>query len=169
MSYGALIAAWGSPTQLPAGVTGTLLNGLSQALKIAAVNGWTVAGPTQDVSGGAVLGYLALSGKLASLETYAGSPPTGSITGFPQAVMAAKQLITLLSYPSFTGFQTSNTTVYATVSNFLSLLAADAASGITSTDVAALLSLTATTIPWWQSVGLTSPISAGDLAAAGLT
>lgn len=169
MSYDALKAAWGNPTQLPAGVTGTLLNGLAQAQKIAAVNGWTVAGPAQDVSGGAVLGYLALSGKLASLQLYAASPPTGSITGFPLAVMAAKQLITLLSFPSFTGFQTSQAAVLSAVTNFLSLLASDPASGIVMADVNALLALTATILPWWQSSGLTSPISAGDLAAAGLT
>lgn len=46
--YTALISAWGtssaSPGALPSGVSGTSLNGLTTAQKIAAVNAWTVTG-----------------------------------------------------------------------------------------------------------------------------
>ena len=44
--YTALIAAWTSVTQPPAGVTGTALTGgMTTAQKLAAVNAWTVAMP----------------------------------------------------------------------------------------------------------------------------
>lgn len=42
--YDALIAAWNSATQPPAGVTGTALTGLTTANKLIAVNGWTITG-----------------------------------------------------------------------------------------------------------------------------
>jgi hypothetical protein len=44
--YTALITAWNGATQPPAGVTGTALTGgMTTAQKLAAVNGWTIAGP----------------------------------------------------------------------------------------------------------------------------
>jgi hypothetical protein len=45
--YTALIAAWNSGTQPPAGVTGTALTGLTTANKIIAVNGWTIPATAQ--------------------------------------------------------------------------------------------------------------------------
>jgi hypothetical protein len=46
--YDALVAAWNSATQPPAGVSGTALTGLSTANKLIAVNAWTVKGsPTK--------------------------------------------------------------------------------------------------------------------------
>jgi hypothetical protein len=56
--YDALIAAWNSATQPPAGVTGTAITGgMTTAQKIAAVNGWTVTGsvPTSFTVTGAQL------------------------------------------------------------------------------------------------------------------
>jgi hypothetical protein len=48
--YDALIAAWNSPTQPPAGVTGLpLLAGDTTAQKIAKVNAWAVADPSMIV------------------------------------------------------------------------------------------------------------------------
>jgi hypothetical protein len=44
MDYTALIAAWNSATQPPAGVTGTALTGLTTAQKLAAVLAWTTTG-----------------------------------------------------------------------------------------------------------------------------
>ena len=43
--YTALIAAWNSGTQPPAGVTGTALTALTTAQKVAAVNGWKITVP----------------------------------------------------------------------------------------------------------------------------
>jgi hypothetical protein len=46
VDYTALITAWNSVTQPPAGVTGTALTGgMTTAQKLAAVNAWTVAIP----------------------------------------------------------------------------------------------------------------------------
>lgn len=49
-NYSALVTAWNNASQttgatLPAGVTGTLLTGLSTTNKLAAINAWTIAGP----------------------------------------------------------------------------------------------------------------------------
>lgn len=49
--YDALIAAWNGATQPPTGVTGTALTGgMTTAQKLAAVNGWRVAGPNAIVT-----------------------------------------------------------------------------------------------------------------------
>ena len=164
MSYSNLIAAWNAPTTPPAGVTGASLAGLATAAKIAAVNGWTVAGPAKDVSASSVLGYLALQGKLSMLQIYAAGAPT---TGRSAAQVAACELVALFTLPSFTGFQMSNPAVYAACGGFLSALTLDAVSGIVAADVTNILALAATTAPWWESAGLSSPISAADLDAAG--
>jgi hypothetical protein len=49
--YTALIAAWDSATQPPAGVTGAGLTGLSTAAKLAAVNAWTFTGSSPTAFG----------------------------------------------------------------------------------------------------------------------
>lgn len=48
--YDALIAAWNSGTQPPAGITGTALTGgMTTAQKLAAVNAWTIIGPPKKL------------------------------------------------------------------------------------------------------------------------
>ena len=48
--YDALIVAWNSATQPPAGVTGSgLLAGDTTAQKCAKINGWTMAGPAKQM------------------------------------------------------------------------------------------------------------------------
>lgn len=59
--YDALVAAWNSATQPPAGVTGTGLTGLTTANKLIAINGWTVTGsvPTSfNVTGAQLLNCI---------------------------------------------------------------------------------------------------------------
>ena len=148
--YDALKAQWAA---LPAGDT--------TAQKLAAVNALTVAGPSIDVPVSAVVGYLAESSKLASLLKYAAAPAA------TEAGVAAAELSAIIMCPNAPPFRTSNSTVAASVAGFLTALAADANSGLVAADVTALLALAATTLPWWQSAGYTSPISQGDLDAAG--
>ncbi len=167
MGYAALAAAWNASPTPPTGVSGSSLTGLTTAQKIAAVNAWTVAGPPQDVTAQAIINYLFLNMKYSNLQAYASNPPAGSVANFPQSVATAKELLALFTTPSFSGFQMSNPTIYTAAEAFLGALAADSATGISSTDAANLLALSATTIPWWQSIGLTSPVSAPDLMAAG--
>ena len=163
--YSALISAWNlssaTPGALPHGVVGTSLHGLSTAAKIEAVNGWTVHGPLQDVDATEVLGYLALAGKLAQLQTYAKTPPATS------AGVAASEFFALLSTPSFSVFRTSLPAVYSGVSTWLNDWAQDPATGVTTGDVAAILDMAATTTPWWQVSSLSGPISDPDLQNAG--
>ena len=134
------------------------------AQKLAAINAMTVAGPNVDVSTSSVLGYLMMNVKLVTLQEYAASPPNGSS---PTVVALVKELLATFSYPAFQTFQTSQASVYSTVSGMLSTIAGDANTGITSADVTAILALAQTTILWWQANGYTSPINDNDLMAAG--
>lgn len=151
--YDALVAKWAT-------LAGTT------AEKLAAIDALTLAGPNQDVRATAVVGYLALAGKLAGLQAYAASASTSAPAG-----VAAKQFFALLSIPSFTAFEMSDPTVYQAVEAWLNAWAADSATGITADNVAAILALAATTLPWWQAPvasgggGLTSPVSQNDLDA----
>ena len=149
--YDALVARWAT-------LAGTA------AQKLAAINAETVAGPNADVAVSAVVATLALSGKLAGLQTYAQSPPANAVA---QAVTAARELVALMSSPNAPAFRMSDPSVYTTVQGFLSALVADVATGITADNQSALLALAATTIPWWTANGYASPISQGDLDAAG--
>jgi len=149
--YDALVARWAT-------LAGTT------AQKLGAINALTVDGPIADVSISAVVAYLALGGKLAGLQAYAQNPPNNANA---EAIIAARELVALMSSPNAPSFRMSDPAVYATVQDFLSALAGDAATGITADNQAALLALAATTIPWWQAIGYTSPISQGDLDAAG--
>lgn len=148
--YTALINEWA-----------TLPSGDTTAQKLAAINAMTVAGPNQDVSISSVVAYLGLNGKLPGLIKYAESPPATA------AGVAGASLVALFNMPNAPGFQTSNSTVYGTLSTMLNALAGDSNSGITSTDVTNLLALASTTIPWWQSNGYSSSFTQADLDAAG--
>ncbi len=163
MTYSPLIAVWSSTT-LPAGASGTaLVVGDTPAQKLVKINTWTVPGPTQDVAAPSVYGYLALVGKLASLQTYAASAPATA------SGLAARQFFALLAIPSFQTFETSNPAVYSAVSAWLAAWAGDANTGITASDVSAILALAATSSAWTASVGLPTPLNANDVAAAGLS
>jgi hypothetical protein len=150
--YDALVSLWAT---LPAGDT--------TDQKLAAVNAMTVAGSKQDVPVGEVVGYLALQGKLSALQDYAAAK-----VGAAQPVMAARELVTLLATPSVTSFRTSDPAAYATISGFLTALAGDANSGITSADAAALLALAAgPAITWCRANGY--PDAAPNIGGGGLT
>ncbi|HZT90279.1 MAG TPA: hypothetical protein VFA12_20230 [Stellaceae bacterium] len=162
--YTALKTAWNSSTQPPSGVTGTALIGsMTNQQKADAINGWVVAGSKVDVPIGSVIAYLALQGKLTGLQTYVAG--TGQQ---PQSLVAAKELLTLLSTPSITSFQMSNPATGTAVENFLNALAADSASGIVAADVTALLAMADTTVLWRVANGYADPITIMDLEAAGL-
>jgi hypothetical protein len=164
MNYSALITAWHDATQPPTGVTGTGLTGsMTTAQKIVAVNGWTVPGPNIDVPVSSVVGYLSLNGKLSGLIKYAASPPA------TEAGIAGAELVAVINCPNAPNFQTSQSGAYSAVSGLLTALAGDSNSNISSTDATALLALSATLIPWWQTAGLSSPISTADTTTAGLT
>lgn len=149
--YDALVAQWAT-------VTGTT------AQKLAAINAQTIAGPKVDVPISSVIAYLALNGKLATLQAYGASPPA---TANAQALIAARELVALMTSPNAPPFRMSESSVFSAVQGFLQALTADAATGVTAADQSALLALANTTIPWWQSAGYASPISQGDLEAAG--
>lgn len=150
MYYDALKAKWATLTQTPTHE------------KLDAVNAPISA--TVDVPVSKVIAYLALQGKLAGLQAYAANPPQGAVA---QAVVAAKELVTLLDLTSITIFEMSNPQTYSAIQAFLNALASDTATGVTSTDVANLLAMATTTMPWWKANNYPSPINESDLVAAG--
>ena len=147
--YDALSAKWAT-------LTGTTEQKLSE------INAATVSGANIDVPVGQVAGYLALSGLLPGIQSFAGNPPVGANAG---AIVAAKGIVTLLATPQVTVFETSKAETHAAIQTMLGALVA--MSLISSTDAATLLGMAATTLPWWQFIGLTSPINLADLEAAG--
>lgn len=144
--YDALIAAWNSATQPPAGVTGTALTGLSTADKLTAINGWTV------------------SGSIPATILVTGAQVANCINWAEFAALTAQQQSNLLALCNQPGLLLSGS---AQLSHLLPgmLLAYFSVSGPT---IAALSALAATTPqPWWRANSYTSPIDLGDLAAAG--
>ena len=166
--YTALIAAWGSTT-LPAGVTGTpLVSGASAVSNLALLNAWTVAGPNVDVPVSSVVAYLGNVLKLPGLNGYATAAAAVAPASRTEAQLAGMELVELFGMPDAPAFKTSVASEYTLLEGMLTAIAGDSASGLTTADVTALMALAATTIPWWQSVGMTSPVSPNDLSAAGL-
>ncbi len=147
--YDALVAEWAT-------LTGTTAD------KLAAIDALTVAGPNVDVAPAAIVAYLALAGKLAALLKYAAAPPASA------AGVAAANLAAVLAMGSNApSFAMSQPGVYAQMDAMRGARAGAAASGLSAAAAAALLALAATTTPWWRAAGYSSPIGAGDLAAAG--
>jgi hypothetical protein len=149
--YDALIAKWATLT----GTTGD---------KLAALNALTVPGPIIDVPISAVVSYLALSGKLFGLSAYASAPPAGSNS---TAIVAAKELVSLIASPNAGPFRMSIPSVYSGVHTFLDALVADPNTGITSADEASILALAQPLIPWWKANGYPGALNQYDLQAAG--
>lgn len=169
--YTALIAAWNGATQPPAGVTGTALTGLSTAAKIAAINGWTVAGPNVDVPVSAIVGSLMLGGAYLPLSVFVAGATNGNTT-HDSALSAAKMLMAWITVPNAPAAQMSNPTVFAEISGMASAVlvqetATPGSTGFTQAVHDALIALSATTKPWWQANNYSSPIGTGDLSAAG--
>jgi hypothetical protein len=157
--YDALVAEWA-----------TLSAGNSTAQKLAAINAMTVAGPNLDVAVSAVVGYLALNGKLSALQKYAASPPA------TEAGIAGAELVALLMCPNAPAFRMSEVATYAAVSAFLNALADDSNSGIAANDVTSLLALAVgPTVTWCQANGYPDAALGGggltmiDVATASLT
>lgn len=157
VDFTALIAKWPS------------ISGSTTQEKLDAINALTVAGPNVNVQPSQVVRYLALNLKLATIMKYAASPPS-TLAG-----TCATELVALLNIgQNAPPFYTSDPADYAALQGMLNALAGDAASGITSDDVAALLALASTTMPWWQASvangggGLDQPVGLGYLVNAGL-
>jgi hypothetical protein len=149
--YTALINAWNSATQPPAGVTGTALTGLTTAQKLIAVNAWTVAGPAQK----AIISVNAIINAVTSTDLLA-------------LTVTQLQVMTLLLAGGGSVDASPGTTVRAV---FQSIFASK------TTTLANLTALVAPfdnpMIPWWQATvaqgggGLSSLVNGNDLVAAG--
>jgi hypothetical protein len=149
-AYANLAAGWAtssaSPGALPSGVTGTSLYGLGTAAKIAAANAWTVSGsvPTTTTFTGAQLANCINAAEFFSL---------------PDA--AQKNILALCAIPGQLLGGSANT-AFLPVGTILKYFNV---SGPTVLSLTAFAQAVVT--PWWQSIGLTSPISPPDLAQAG--
>lgn len=156
--YTALINEWAT-------LTGTT------AQKMAAVNAMTVPGPNVDVAVSKIVATLMLDQAFLTLSTFANSATNGNAT-HDAALNAAKMLMAVINTPNAPQFQMSNATIYGQVKGMLdAILAQETAlagsTGITQTVHDGLMALAATTIPWWQANGYTSPFNPNDLVMAG--
>lgn len=157
--YDALVAKWAT------------LSGSTEE-KIAAVNAATVPGPCVDVPVSEVLGCLLLKGAYWPLSSFAAGTPTGDPT-HAAALISAKSLMLLTSTQNAPVFRMSDQDTFDTVKGMMDAIlaqeiAAPGTTGFTQAVHDALLSLCATTLPWWEAEGgLTSPINEHDLTAAG--
>jgi hypothetical protein len=155
-NYTALVAAWNGATQPPAGVAGTAITGaMTTAQKIAAVNSWTVTGtiPTNfSVTGAQVLNCI-------NWTEFA------ALTAAQQSNLLMMCMVpgALLGGSSNTAFMVDGM-ILAYFTNHV---------GPTVTALTALAN--AQVQPWWATSvasgggGLSSPVSAADTTAAGLS
>ncbi len=132
------------------------------AQKLAAVNAMTVDGPNQDVPVANVEGYLSIGGILTNMEDWLAANTTPSA-----ARTSAKELLRTIASPHVMAFNTSAPETYAALQGMLNALAASPPALLTAANVSALLAMAATTLPWWQANGYSSPISSADMIAAG--
>jgi hypothetical protein len=126
------------------------------------VNGWTVAGPNQDVRVSTVQGKLMLAGAWLKLKAYAATNPT------TQVGEVAQMLLDMCNSPSLQAFQMSDAATYSSVQGMLSELVTDPNTGVTQALETELLALATTAQPWCQANGYRSQISMGDVVMAGL-
>ena len=148
--YTALIAAWNGATQPPTGVAGTALTGLTTANKLIAVNGWTVAGEAQKA--------ILIPSTILNAILFA------DLAALTQ--LQVTQLTLLLAGSSVDA--SSGTSIRAGIQALF------ASKATTLANLAALVApFDSPKILWWQATvaqggaGLSSPVSANDLAAAG--
>lgn len=144
--YDSLISAWnagGIPAA--AGITGTpIAGGMTTTQKTAAVNSWVVPGPTQPTI-------------IATYRIYNAIVPAD----FASLTAANQQLVRDI-FGMGTVDASPGTNVYTTLASVF------AGKTATLNALTALANTFKTTLPWWQSIGLTSPIGDGDTTAAGL-
>lgn len=148
------------------------VQGEDTAAKLAALNAETVGGPNVDVQPREVLGKLMLTSAFLTLAGFAQGASTGD-AAHDNALGSAKMLMAILNTPNAPSFGMSDPATFAAVKGMMdALLAQEAATagstGFTQAVHDALLALAATTRPWWQANGYTSPVGQTDLDAAGL-
>lgn len=141
--------------------------------KLAFVNALIVAGPNIDVAIPQVAGYLLLAGIYPIVESFA----TGSPTGDPihdGALIALKTFVAWLTIPNAPPVHFSDPVVFAQITAFTGVVAAQEASSPGSTGFTqevhdGLLALGQTALPWWQANGFRGPVTLTDAANFGLT
>lgn len=144
--YTALVNAWNSVTQPPAGVTGSALTaGMTTAQKLAAVNAWTVATgvPIQAIFTPSQVLNACAAADLNALTT--------AQVGLLSLLLAGGSVDASQGKPIRAQVQTIFAGKATTLANLAALVA--------SYDSPRQL--------WWQANGYTSPISTDDLVAAG--
>lgn len=151
-NYTALVSAWNNASQasgaaLPSGVTGSLLNGLTTAQKLAAINAWTTTGTvptTLYATGVQVLNCI-------------------NWTEF--AALTATQQANILMLLTNNGLLLGGSANTGFILDGMLLAYFTNHAGATITALTALAEAAVT--PWWQSAGYTSTFTQADLTAAG--
>ena len=137
----------------------------------ATLNAKTIQGASVDTSIGAVLGYLALNGELLQLLAFAKEQPTGDKL-HDGALGAAATLAVLIGATQPPPLSTSDPIAFAKMKAMLDVLlaqeqAAPNSTGVTQEVHDGLLALTeGPAMPWWQSIGASSPFNRYDIERA---
>ena len=143
--YDALIAAWNAGG-VPSGASGTaIVGGMTTDQKMAAVNSWTVSGPTNLVV-------------VSTYKIFNAMDPTEFA-----ALTTAQQtrVRDILSMGTVDG--SAGTHVNAV------LTAVFGAGTNTRANLVALANTFKTTVPWWRANGYGRQFDTGDIAAAGVS
>ena len=131
--------------------------------KLGLVNAAMVAGPTKDISADLISGILVRANKMTGLRTFVTVPG-----GASAATVQAATYFMMMVLGDRPVLPTSDPAFYARLQIWLAaLVAATAQTGILQAHANAILSLAASTLPWWQAHGFTAPVGVLDLVDAG--
>jgi hypothetical protein len=146
MYYDALIAKWPS------------MQGADTAAKLAALNAETVPGPDRKVPVVELMDYLRTNGVWPKIKL------SGDLYASSNGAQGSIGAWAAVDYNNDTRMGTLDVSLPVT-----GLLLADLVTSglLTQAQSDAIVAMKNTSTPWWQANGYSSPISAGDLAAAG--
>ena len=144
----------------------------SDASKLAQINAMMVAGPNVDISISVVAGYLLLRGIYPTIVAFAGGSPSGNQV-HDAALVAAKTFVAWITLQGAPDVHMSQPDVFAAFNQLSAVMVAQetaspGSTGFTQADADGLLALAQTQIPWWQANGFDGPVTASDVANAGL-
>lgn len=145
--YDKLITEWNA-------LTGTT------AEKLAAINAMTVPGADRAVPITEIMQYLRSNGLWPTIKI------AGDLFASSGGAQGSVGAWAAVDYNSDTRNSTLDVSLPATQGMLADLVSK---SLLTQAQVNAIVALKATTVPWWQANGYTSPFSENDLVAAGIS
>ena len=143
------------------------------APKLDTLNAMMVAGPNVDISISVVAGYLLLRGIYPTVVAFSAGSPLGE-QPHDGALIAAKTFVAWITLQGAPDVHMSQPDVFAAFNQLSTVMVAQetavpGSTGFTQAAADGLLALAQTQIPWWQANGFDGPVTASDVASAGLS